>query len=234
MDQQPLTSNAMELTMLPIRRQLPPRAARAHALKNCLAIVSAVNQLVRPELDEAAQLRIARSQSAIRRMAELIEQDLHLHGDAHPNAGEYVSSEQVFDAVRLRVQDLAESRRVQLNLQVGSGGLWGDRMALTEALGNIVKNAVESSRSGGTVIATSNEGVDGGQLWTVRDSGPGIPRHLLSRLGTPFLSRKNGGSGLGIAVARDVFESHGGLLQIESAPGWGTMVTIWVPALPTA
>jgi signal transduction histidine kinase len=35
-------------------------------------------------------------------------------------------------------------------------------------------------------------------------------------------------------VACDVFESHGGLLHIESAPGWGTMVSIWMPILPTA
>ncbi len=69
MNDQRLVSNAIELTGLPVNRQVPARAARAHVLKNCLAIVCAVNQLVEPELGEASRLRIARSQKAVRRMA---------------------------------------------------------------------------------------------------------------------------------------------------------------------
>jgi hypothetical protein len=61
---------------------------------------------------------------------------------------EFVSAEEVFEAVRLRMEDFAESRRVGLELLAGPGGLWGDRRALIEALGNIVKNAVESSGAG--------------------------------------------------------------------------------------
>jgi len=235
MSDQLLVSNAIDLTMLPVKRRAPARAARAHALKNCLAVVHAVNQLVAPDLDEAAQLRLARAQQAVRRMAELIEEDLALADDSRQNDGdEFVSAEQVFDAVRLRVEDLAESRRVQLKFLVGPGGVWGDRKAFTEALGNIVKNAIESSGSGDTVVVASTDGVEGGQLWTIRDNGPGIPRDVFLHLGMPFLSRKDGGTGLGIAIARDVFEKHGGLLNIESAPGWGTKVSIWVPVLPRA
>jgi len=235
MNNQLLASGASALTLLPIQRQLPARAARAHALKNCLAVVCAVNELVAPDLGETAQLRLARSRKALRRMAELIEEDLKLNHESCPSgAEEFVSAEQVFDAVRLRVEDFAEAKRVRLEFLVGPGGLWGDGKALTEALGNIVKNAIESSRAGDTVVAASSNGVEGGQLWTVRDTGPGIPREVLPHLGTPFLSRKRGGTGLGIAVARDIFESHGGLLHIESAPGSGTTVSIWVPVLSTA
>jgi signal transduction histidine kinase len=228
MNDQLLASRAVEPTPLPIKRQLPARAARAHALKNCLAIVCAVNELVEPDLGAAAQRRLARSTRALRRMAELIEEDLKQSGVSCQNGGvEFVSAEQVFEAVRLRVEDFAESRRVRLEFLVGPGGLWGDRKALTEALGNIVKNAIESSGAGDTVVAAaSTDGLEG-QLWTVRDQGPGIPGDVLPHLGTPFVSRKDGGTGLGIAVARDVFENHGGLLHIESAPGGGTMVSIW-------
>jgi two-component system, sporulation sensor kinase A len=235
MNDQRLASNAIELTRLPVNRQVPARAARAHVLKNCLAIVCAVNQLVEPELGEASRVRIARSQKAVRRMAELIEEDLKLNGDARQSGlGEFVSAEQVFAAVRMRVEDFAESRRVRLKFLVGPGGIWGDLGALSEALGNIVKNAIESSSAGDTVIVAGSEGVEGGQLWTVRDTGPGVPRHLLAELGRPVLSRKDGGMGLGITVACEVFENHGGLLHIESAPGCGTLVSIWVPIVPTA
>lgn len=234
MHDQPQAPKAIELTKLPIKAQISARAARAHILKNCLAVVSAVNQLLEPELVEASQLRVARSQKAVRRMAELINEDLRLDGKARQDGGEFVSAAQVFDAVRAGVEDVAESRSVRLDFAVGAGGLWGDRAALVEALVNIVKNAIESSDEGATVAVTGTEGAEGGQLWTVRDTGPGIPRDVIAQLGAPIRSCKVDGTGFGIAVACDVFEDHGGLLHIESAPGRGTMVSIWVPILQTA
>jgi signal transduction histidine kinase len=227
MNDQLFASKGIQPSPLLTKRHLPARAARAHALKNCLAIVCAVNELVEPDLDAAAQHRLARARKALRRMAELIEEDLNPNDVSCKDGVEFVSAEQVFEATRLRVEDFAESRRVRLELLAGPGGLWGDCKALTEALGNIVKNAIESSGAGDTVVAVgSTDGVEG-QLWTVRDNGPGIPRDILPHLGTPFLSRKDGGTGLGIALARDVFDNHGGLLHIDSSPGGGTMVSIW-------
>jgi signal transduction histidine kinase len=234
MNDQRSASKAIELTKLPIKSQVPPRAARAHVLKNCLATVSAVNELVERELVAASQRRVARSQRAVRRMAELIEEDLRFDGKTRPECAEFVSAEQVFEAVRVQVEDLAEAKRVRLEFVVGPSGIWGDRNALTEALVNLVKNAIESSGDGDTVVVTSMEGAEGGQLWTVRDSGPGIPQAVLVRLGAPIASCKDNGAGLGVAVACDIFDNHGGLLQIESGPGWGTTVSIWIPIVPTA
>ncbi len=230
---QRLLPRSMELTMLPVQSPLPARAVRAHALKNCLAVICAVNHLVEPELGNAAQRRLLRSQNAIKRMAKLIEEDLHAQGEAHPPRAGYVSSRRVFEAVRDRVEDLARAKRIRLTFETSSGGLQGDFEALTEALGNIVKNAIESGAVGHDVVVTSCQRGDG-QLWSVRDTGSGIPRHVLVQLGTPFYTRRTGGSGLGIAVARDTFESHGGLLHLESAPGSGTTVSIWLPLAPPA
>ena len=234
MNHQLLATKAVELTMLPSRARVPARSARAHALKNCLAMVSAVNQLVELEVSEASRLRLARSQKAVGRMVELIEEDLEVEVDSRRGVGEFVLAEQLFDAVRIRIEDFAAAKGVRLEFQVGPGGLWGDCESLTEALANIAKNAIEWSEAGGTVTATSVEGADCGQLWTVRDVGPGISQQVLAQLGTPFRSGREGGSGLGLAVARDIIQGHGGLLHIESAPGWGTMVSIWVPLVPGA
>jgi two-component system, NtrC family, sensor histidine kinase HydH len=234
MTHQLVTATAIELTKLPLREEVPVRAARAHALKNCLAVVSAVNQTVEVELGEVSRSCIARSQNAVRRLLELIDEDLTYNGVARDSRGsEFVTAEQVFEQVCLRLEDFAHARRVRIEFRVGPGGLWGDRKALIEALANIVKNAVESSSVGDTVTVASAEGAEDGQLWTVSDSGPGIPRDVLPRLGAPFVSRKDGGTGLGIAVARDIVGNHGGLLQVESDPGVGTTVSIWVPPLPT-
>jgi signal transduction histidine kinase len=234
MNEQDLTTEGIELTMLPSRVMVPPRAGRAHALKNCLAIASAVNEVVASELSELSRRRLARSQKALRRIAELIDEDLAVDGDSRQEPWEFVRAEQLFEAVRVRMEDFAESKRVRLEFLAGRGGLWGDRESLTEALGNIVKNAVEWSSAGDTVRAVSEEGADCGQLWTVRDAGPGISHQVLAQLGTPFRSSREGGSGLGIAVTREIIQNHGGLLHVESAPGWGTMVSIWVPLVAGA
>jgi signal transduction histidine kinase len=222
----------MKVTMVPSRRQLPARAVRAHALKNCLAVVDSVNELVECELSEEARLRLARSRNAVQRMAQLIDEDLQPESDAYEGGQRaFVSATQVLAAVRVRLEDLAEAKRVRLDFRIGAGGLLGDFSGLVEALGNVVKNSIETSSPESTVVVTSSERADAGQLWTVRDSGRGIPRPFLSYLGVAFCSQKAGGSGVGFAVACDIIQAHGGRVHVESAEGWGTLVSISLPRL---
>jgi two-component system, sporulation sensor kinase B len=220
--------------MLAPRPVVPASAVRAHALKNCLAIVSAVNKLVESEVGEAAQRRLSRSQQAVRRMLALLDEELR-PASTQPAAqpADWVSAEQILEEVRGRVEDLAHTRGVQLRFRAGPGDIRADtRAALTEALANLVMNAIESSQAGASVLVTSDEGTDRGQLFSIKDTGAGIPAQELARLGTPFHSRREGGSGLGFAVACDVIERHGGLARIESAPGAGTLVSVWLPGFP--
>jgi signal transduction histidine kinase len=215
--------------MLPISEQLPPQAVRAHALKNCLAIVCAVNRLLQPELRPAAQRRLARSQHALRRMIQLIEADLEPNDARTGPDEELATSAQIFGSVKLRVQDLAETRGVELLLHAGPGAVRGVFDALSEALGNVVLNAVQATPRGGTVVVASYPCENQGQLWTVRDGGPGISWDALRNVGKPFRCPRSSGAGFGLAVARDVVARHGGLIHIESAPWSGTQVSIWLP-----
>lgn len=209
---------------------LPARAARAHALKNCLAVVDSVNVLVADELSDAARQRMQRAHQALRRMARLIEEELQSPWTAvHARHWEVVAAAQVLSAVRVLLTDLAEAKRVRLDFRFGPGSVRGDLSGLIEALGNVVKNAVESSPSGSTVVIESARTNEGGQLWSVRDTGPGIPGHFIEHLGVPFRSHKPGGSGLGFAVACDIVQLHGGRVHVESAQGWGTLVSIALP-----
>ena len=69
---------------------------------------------------------------------------------------------------------------------------------------------------------------------TVADHGCGIPPEQLARVTEPFYmvdksrARKQGGSGLGLALCKRIAEVHGSTLQIDSAPGQGTRVTVWL------
>jgi two-component system, NtrC family, sensor histidine kinase HydH len=63
----------------------------------------------------------------------------------------------------------------------------------------------------------------------VSDTGPGIPRDRLAKVFEPFYSGKPNGSGLGLTIAERIVAAHGGRIEIDSAPGGGTRVTLLLP-----
>ena len=63
----------------------------------------------------------------------------------------------------------------------------------------------------------------------VRDSGPGIPPKIRERLFFPFFTSKPGGSGMGLAVARKIVESHHGILDVDSGTGRGATFIVKLP-----
>jgi signal transduction histidine kinase len=208
-----------------------PRAARAHALKNCLAVVRAVNRLLESDVSERSRERLARSQDAVDRMLAIIQEELT--GDSRPAARDpgYVSTEDMLRDVLARVEDRAQAGRVELFVQAGPGGVAGDRSGLTEAFSNVVLNAIEATPPGGAVLVSTHELADGSQVWAVRDTGPGIPEDVRQRLGRPFVTSRKDGSGVGFALARQIVEQHGGQLHIRTIEGSGTVVSMRLPAL---
>jgi signal transduction histidine kinase len=170
-----------------------------------------------------------RSQDAVKRMLALIQDDLAADRLPAPRKRAFVSAEEVLRAVVARVEDRARAGRVELIVRAGPGGVVGDGAELAEALANIVLNAIEATPPDGAVLVTTLELSDGSQVWAVRDTGPGIPEQVKDRLGLPFVSGRPGGSGLGLAVARQTFEQHGGHLHIRSIPGSGTLVSTRLP-----
>jgi signal transduction histidine kinase len=66
----------------------------------------------------------------------------------------------------------------------------------------------------------------------IRDTGRGMPAEVLSRVGTPFFTTREKGTGLGVLLARGVFTQHGGRLEYASEPGRGTVATATLPCAP--
>jgi signal transduction histidine kinase len=67
-------------------------------------------------------------------------------------------------------------------------------------------------------------------VWTVSDTGPGVPLELRGRLFELFATGKKGGTGLGLAIVKHIVQLHHGALRIESKVREGTTVTVWIPA----
>jgi signal transduction histidine kinase len=202
-------------------------ATRAHAIKNCLAVVHAVQTLLEPHLTGDARDRLRRAQDAVRRMRAILDEDLVASSSATERR--FCLATDVVRTVVRRVEDRAEAGAVHLVVHSGPGGLCGYRDELVEAFCNVVLNAIEVTPAGGQVSVATYEGHDGAQLWTVRDMGAGIPPEVLPRLGNPCASTKKDGSGLGLAVARSVVARHEGLIRVESSERSGTLVSMWFP-----
>jgi signal transduction histidine kinase len=108
-----------------------------------------------------------------------------------------------------------------------------DPLRLDQVIGNLVSNAIKYTPGGGTVGVET--GAEGDWVWVrVRDTGPGIPPELQEKMFEPFVRGGQGkrfpqGMGLGLSIARELIEAHGGRLELESEAGMGSRFTIWLP-----
>jgi two-component system, NtrC family, sensor kinase len=98
---------------------------------------------------------------------------------------------------------------------------------------NILLNAADAMPDGGEVFIRSYTDVEAGTVAaTFKDSGGGIPPHLLVKIFEPFYSsKKDKGSGIGLAICAQIVKGHGGRIGVESVPGQGASFTVHFPEL---
>jgi signal transduction histidine kinase len=98
------------------------------------------------------------------------------------------------------------------------------------ALLNLVANGIEATPPGGEVEVEVRPAAEQIEI-VVRDTGRGMPPETLRRVGTPFFTTREEGTGLGVALARSVIALHGGSVRYESEPGKGTTVRATLPGV---
>ena len=108
---------------------------------------------------------------------------------------------------------------------------------LGQALSNLLSNAIKFTPAGGQVSVTA--WVNAGRVWVaVQDTGSGMTAEEQSHLYTPYYRSSSGrrfaqGMGLGLTIARDLVEAHGGKIEVQSAPQEGSCFTVWLPIVPS-
>lgn len=131
----------------------------------------------------------------------------------------------------------AEENGLKLRENIGSDlpNIRGDERKFKQILINLLSNAVKFTGKGGEVSVTAGGSASGGLTIVVADTGVGMGAEQIVQALMPFgqvdsaLSRKHEGTGLGLPLTNSLVDLHGGKMDVDSAPGKGTSVTVWLP-----
>ncbi len=114
--------------------------------------------------------------------------------------------------------------------------LWADEKSLRQITLNLMSNALKFTPPGGSITLRVARSPDGGQLLSIRDTGPGIPKEELPRVmqafgqGSLAYHSAEGGTGLGLPIVKSLVEMHGGTFELESELRVGTEAIVRLPA----
>jgi two-component system cell cycle sensor histidine kinase PleC len=158
-------------------------------------------------------------------------------------AGKYELNEEAVSLVdiaedcRRMMEIRAKGKGIELTFTYGHNlpKLWGDERAIRQVLLNLLSNAIKFTPQSGKIQCVVNRSPDGGQFFSVRDNGPGIPEDeietVLSSFGQGSLAQKTAeqGAGLGLPIVQKIMELHQGRFDLFSKLRFGTEVIATFP-----
>lgn len=209
-------------------------AGLAHEVGNPLASISSVVQLLeRRNLGESDIKRIRLIHGELERIHRIVRQLVDFARPA-PTAPTVLGiSGIVSDAVELaRYDPRAGSMRFDVQIPSRLPPVRAVREHLIQVFLNVIHNAMDAMPDGG-LLSIECSGANGDLIIDFRDNGVGIPDEQLERVFQPFFTTKTRGrgSGLGLAVTRQLLAQHDGSIQLDSTPGAGTHVRIRLPTV---
>jgi two-component system sensor histidine kinase RegB len=169
--------------------------------------------------------------SQVERCRAILDQLAAEAGQAKGSSFTQLSAEDVLE----RSIEGFDASRLALSVPRGKElALGGSLPAVSQALRNLVKNALDASAPGQVVRVSVSQEL-GELTFTVEDDGPGMPSDVLSRALEPFFTTKprGEGMGLGLFLAQSVAEQMGGRLELSSSLGRGTRARLVLPAAAT-
>lgn len=205
-------------------------SAMSHEFNNVLMSIQSFAEVV---LRSGEQPRVLDAASRILQSVErgrAITEELRAFTRPHPPARAPVDVRSWLDGSLHHV--LPDHVTLEVDV-AGTPRIHGDLQQLTHVIANIIANAREAIGSErGSIRLSAQVSADGSLVEiTVSDDGPGIDPEAMSRIFEPFFTTKEGGTGLGLPIARQVITLHGGQLSVGSNSPRGTVVRIALPSM---
>lgn len=206
-------------------------AGVAHEIKNPLAsIKGAVEIVTDPRISDSAKLEFRDILiGEVRRIDSTVEEFLEF---ARPKdtRREFTNLSVIVAQTVRQLEAQFSKKNVKIEHHIAPDVcVFGDTEKIKQVLINVLINAAESSDDGPLVVVCLINDREVGAILTVTDNGLGIPPEQLERIYEPFFTTKPSGSGLGLAVVKNIVELHGGQIKIDSESGMGTKVRITFP-----
>ncbi len=216
-------------------------ASLAHEIKNPLSGIRGAAQLLSKKMKEDGRsdyINVIMKEAD--RLNLIVNEMLDFARPAKLNRKE-LNIHRVVDAVILLLQEGAGPAAFVKIYDPSLPCVSGDEGQLTQVFLNLMKNAQEAIEKGGSIRIMTRMMTDfhiieegagaGGKMVAVeiKDNGCGIKPDDIEKIFTPFFTTKAGGSGLGMAISLKIIKEHGGLLKIDSTPGIGTTVSVFLP-----
>lgn len=218
-------------------RQARFTADASHELRTPVSVVLAQTQSALTRERPAGEYReyLEACQRAAGRMRGIIEDLLTLARLDSAGSKPIAESCDLDRIVRETVELLAPvAAECDIRLDISPARCIGDSGQLARAVSNLISNAIQYNRPGGSVRITLGSGADGVTL-SVSDTGQGIPPedlpHVFERFYRADKSRSSakGHSGLGLAITKAIIDAHGGTIRVVSEPGRGSTFTVSLP-----
>ncbi len=139
------------------------------------------------------------------------------------------------DQILQSVVSILETQAILTNVNISTEfdeslpSVYCDENQLKQVFLNIIKNAIEAMPQGGNVTITAKKAEPNHICIQIKDEGNGIPDAILLKIGEPFFTTKEKGTGLGLMISHRIIEMHRGSLHISSSRNGGTTVEIILP-----
>lgn len=212
-------------------------AGVAHEIRNPLNAISMATQRIQrdfppedPSRKESFERITHIVRDEIKRLNGIVEDFLSLSRTNRIDFRQQSVSD-ILDRIVFLVRDEAQSRGVRIEKRWSNGlpMISMDAGKMQQAILNILRNAIEAIYGEGTVTIVCEKVWRNWVSVRIWDTGGGIPAGEETKIWNPFYTTKEGGVGLGLAIAHEIIVAHGGEIRIESEQGTGTIVEILLP-----
>jgi two-component system, sporulation sensor kinase E len=205
-------------------------AGIAHEIRNPMTALKGFIQLLESSIKLEHSMYYQVITSELARIDSIINEFLIL---AKPQAIRY--QEKDVNQILKETVDLLNAQAVLYNVQFCTNYdksiplVYCEANQLKKVFVNIIKNAIEVMPDGGIITVSTDCLKDRQVHISIQDEGMGIPKERIKKLGEPFYTTKERGTGLGLMVSYKIIEEHQGTIEIESEEGKGTKFHIYLP-----
>ncbi|PLS16437.1 PAS domain-containing sensor histidine kinase [Bacillus sp. M6-12] len=205
-------------------------AGIAHEIRNPMTALKGFIQLLQSSVKEDFSTYFNVITSELQRIESIITEFLVL---AKPQAMNY--QERNINGVMQDTLDLLAAQALMQNIQFDTDFqenpfiIYCEGNQLKQVFINIIKNAIEVMANGGVIHISSKRYRGNFVKISIKDQGMGIPEKKIKKLGEPFYTTKERGTGLGLMVSYKIIEEHNGCIEVESEIGVGTTFHIYLP-----